>query len=80
MRKLIVILSLSLVAAALIAVPVVATGHSTGAEVRTIMGCNTLPTPGLRRSCRRCIARAVPHHFHPEYPGLRRCRPNNNLP
>lgn len=80
MRKLIAILALVIVAAALVAIPLVATGHSTGNERRTIAGCNTLPTPGLRRSCRRCLSRPVPHHFHPNAARPVRCRPNNGLP
>lgn len=76
MKKLITALAILVVATMLIAIPVVATGHPTGNERRTVAACNLLPRPAARRECRRCVSRPVAHHFHPNLSGPRRCHLN----
>ncbi len=61
----------------------VAFAHSTGHESRTVAGCEKLPgtaSKGERAQCLRCIQRAKPHHYHPDYPKGNRCRPDNGKP
>lgn len=53
--------------------------HSTGHQARTAAECNRLPVPE-RQQCLPCIARAVRHHYHPDYPPQSRCRPDNGRP
>jgi hypothetical protein len=57
--------------------------HSTGHESRTVADCEKLPgteTRGERGGCLRCVQRPRKHHFHPDYPAGRRCRPDNGKP
>ena len=53
--------------------PTPAQAHVTGAEKRTIAGCNLLFKKAKRRACKRCIRRAGKHHYHPK---ARRCMRN----
>ncbi len=80
MRKIVAFLLVVLAAAALIAIPLVATAHRTGNERRNLPQCRTLRNPAKQRACIACVTRPRPHHFHPNAaPGLR-CRLNNGLP
>lgn len=57
--------------------------HDTGHESRSVTDCEKLPgtgKKGLRGACLRCVQRPKKHHFHPDYPGGRRCRPDNGKP
>ncbi len=72
-------LSLSLGGAAL--------AHDTGSESRTPAQCERLPgteARGMRAACLRCVQkvgrRGRKFHFHPDYAGGRRCRPDNGRP
>jgi len=60
-----------------------AQAHSTGHESRTVVDCEKLPgtaTLGERGGCLRCVQRPRKHHFHPDYPAGKRCRPDNGRP
>jgi hypothetical protein len=60
-----------------------AIGHSNGHESRTIADCEKLPgtaKEGERGHCLECIARPVKHHWHPDYPVGKRCRPDDGKP
>jgi hypothetical protein len=57
--------------------------HSNGHESRTVAECEKLPGTakrGMRAQCMRCVQRPVKHHYHPDYPAGRRCRPDNGKP
>ncbi len=71
-----------LAAATLLALPA-ALAHWNGHESRTVQQCERLPGTqriGERAQCLRCVARPLPHHYHPDYPPGKRCRPNNGKP
>jgi hypothetical protein len=68
-----------MIAAALLVSSPLAVGHPTGHESRTVQQCERLPTPE-RQACIRCVTRPVKHHFHPDYPAGKRCRPDNGRP
>lgn len=58
-------------------------GHDTGHESRTPAQCERLPgtnVAGERAQCLRCVTRPRPHHYHPDYPGGERCRPDDGKP
>lgn len=60
-----------------------ARAHSTGHESRTAADCEKLPgtaAKGERGACLRCVQRPRKHHFHPDYPAGKRCRPDNGKP
>jgi hypothetical protein len=60
-----------------------ALAHHNGHESRTAAQCNRLPgtaTTGDRSLCLACVARLIPHHYHPDYPLGQRCRPDNGQP
>ncbi len=57
--------------------------HSNGHESRTVAECEKLPgteQAGERAQCLRCIERPVKHHYHPDYPAGKRCRPDDGKP
>jgi hypothetical protein len=57
--------------------------HSNGHESRTVADCEKLPGTqgrGERAQCLRCVARPVKHHYHPDYPLGKRCRPDDGKP
>ncbi len=57
--------------------------HDTGHESRSVSECEKLPgtgKKGQRAACLRCVQRPRKHHFHPDYPAGRRCRPDNGKP
>jgi hypothetical protein len=57
--------------------------HDTGHESRTTIDCEKLPGTsrrGERAQCLRCVTRPAKHHYHPDYPAGRRCRPDNGKP
>lgn len=56
-----------------------ASAHHNGHESRTVAECARLPTPE-RGHCEECVQRPRPHHFHPDYPAGKRCRPDNGKP
>ncbi|HEY7956655.1 MAG TPA: hypothetical protein VII38_15225 [Polyangia bacterium] len=66
-------------AAALLLIATPASAHRNGHESRTVAECARLPTPE-RGHCEECVQRPQPHHFHPDYPAGKRCRPNNGKP
>jgi hypothetical protein len=35
---------------------------------------------GERAQCLACVARPEKHHYHPDYPKGKRCRPDNGKP
>jgi len=60
-----------------------ALAHDTGHESRTAAQCEKLPgtqKAGERGQCLRCVARPAKHHYHPDYPAGKRCRPDNGKP
>ena len=60
-----------------------ALGHSNGHESRTAAQCERLAgtqTEGERAQCLRCIERPIKHHYHPDYPAGKRCRPDDGKP
>ena len=60
-----------------------AIGHSNGHESRTPAECEKLPgtaTTGERGQCLACVQRPVKHHYHPDYPAGKRCRPDDGKP
>ena len=60
-----------------------AQAHSNGHESRTVAECERLPgtvEKGPRGACLRCVQRPRKHHFHPDYPAGKRCRPDNGKP
>lgn len=68
---------------ALAALAFSAQAHHTGHESRTVADCERLPgtaAAGERGGCLRCVQRPRKHHFHPDYPAGRRCRPDNGKP
>jgi hypothetical protein len=62
----------------LIGLPLVM-AHPTGHESRTVAQCERLPTPE-RQACIACVKRPIKHHYHPDYPAGKRCRPDNGKP
>jgi hypothetical protein len=57
--------------------------HSNGHEARTVAECEKLPgtaTAGERGQCLACIQRPQKHHYHPDYPAGKRCRPDDGKP
>ena len=75
-----------LLAASMIAMilsPSLALSHDTGHESRTPSQCELLPGTqkvGERAQCLRCVTRPAKHHYHPDYPAGKRCRPDNGKP
>jgi hypothetical protein len=61
-----------------------ALAHSTGHESRTKAECQKLPGTarrGERGNCLRCVQRPKGKwHYHPDYKGGKRCRPDNGKP
>jgi hypothetical protein len=60
-----------------------AIAHDTGHESRTAADCEKLPgtaEAGERAQCLRCVARPVKHHYHPDFPAGKRCRPDDGKP
>ena len=60
-----------------------AIGHDNGHESRTVAQCEKLPgtaTTGERAQCLACVQRPVKHHYHPDYPAGKRCRPDDGKP
>ena len=51
-------------------------GHPTGHEVREPTLCARLPSPE-RRACLQCLGRPIKHHYHPDLPAGKRCRPDD---
>jgi hypothetical protein len=61
----------------------IALAHDTGHESRTPEQCERLPgtaKAGERAQCLRCVTRPQKHHYHPDYPAGKRCRPDNGKP
>ena len=61
----------------------VAFAHSNGHESRTVADCEKLPgtaASGERSHCLSCVQNAVKHHYHPDYPPGKRCRPDDGKP
>jgi hypothetical protein len=57
--------------------------HSNGHESRTVADCEKLPgtaAAGERGQCLSCVQRPVKHHYHPDYPPGKRCRPDDGKP
>lgn len=57
--------------------------HSNGHESRTVADCEKLPGTqerGERAQCLRCVSRPEKHHYHPDYPAGKRCRPDDGKP
>ena len=60
-----------------------ARAHDTGHESRTAAQCEKLPgtaKKGERAQCLACVSRKEKHHYHPDYPAGKRCRPDNGKP
>jgi hypothetical protein len=60
-----------------------ALAHDTGHESRTPADCEKLPgtaAKGERGECLKCVARPQKHHFHPDNPVGKRCRPDDGKP
>ena len=60
-----------------------AIGHDNGHESRTVAQCEKLPgtaKTGERGQCLACVTRPVKHHYHPDYPAGKRCRPDDGKP
>jgi len=57
--------------------------HDNGHESRTVADCEKLPgtaTGGERGQCLACVQRPAKHHYHPDYPAGKRCRPDDGKP
>ena len=57
--------------------------HSNGHESRTVADCEKLPGTagaGERSHCLTCVQNPVKHHYHPDYPPGKRCRPDDGKP
>lgn len=68
---------------AVMGAPTLVVAHSNGHESRTVAECERLPgtaDKGERAQCLRCVSRPRPHHYHPDYPGGNRCRPDDGKP
>jgi hypothetical protein len=72
-----------LVAALVLVGAPIALAHDNGHESRTVADCEKLPgteKAGERSQCLACVARPEKHHYHPDYPRGKRCRPDNGKP
>jgi hypothetical protein len=79
MKRRLVLLAGAITAVALLGVAQPAWSHDTGNEARTRHQCSELPHR-LREACKACVKKKRPHHFHPENPPHRRCRPDTGRP
>ena len=71
------------IATALILGAPLAVAHSNGHESRTVEECQRLPgteKTGERAACTACVQRPEKHHYHPDYPAGKRCRPDDGKP
>jgi len=79
MKRRLLLLVGAIAAWSLLGVALPAWAHDTGTEARTRTQCKEMPPP-LRDACRRCVKKKRPHHFHPDNPPHRRCRPDTGRP
>ncbi len=82
MKRTLALLSGAAAAAILLVAPI-AFAHSNGHESRTVAECERLPgtaKDGERGHCLECVQRPVKHHYHPDYPAGKRCRPDDGKP